>query len=95
MMGADLLVIKNQDQQEFIRRDLRQRREDSYWIGLHHDGDGWRWVDGEHYNSSLFKMTAESSEGCVLTKSGQYYQDSCHHTYGWICIKKTLKIDLS
>ncbi|XP_044155696.1 ring-infected erythrocyte surface antigen-like [Bufo gargarizans] len=61
-MGADLLVIKNQEQQEFIQRNLRQWIEDSYWIGLHHDGDGWRWVDGEHYNSGLMEEETEKKE---------------------------------
>ncbi|KAM3913341.1 killer cell lectin-like receptor subfamily B member 1B allele B [Leptodactylus fuscus] len=53
MMGADLVAIKDKEQEEVIQRSLRQWGEDSYWIGLHHDGDDWRWADGEPYNSSL------------------------------------------
>ncbi|XP_069834983.1 C-type lectin domain family 7 member A-like [Dendropsophus ebraccatus] len=41
MMGTDLLVIKDKEQQEFIQRSLSQRTDDLYWIGLHPDGDGW------------------------------------------------------
>ncbi|XP_073537728.1 killer cell lectin-like receptor subfamily B member 1C [Phyllobates terribilis] len=53
MMGADLLVIKDQEQQNFIQITLKKQEDDTYWIGLYHDGDVWRWVDGEHYSGSL------------------------------------------
>ncbi|XP_044153758.1 killer cell lectin-like receptor subfamily B member 1B allele B isoform X3 [Bufo gargarizans] len=91
-MGADLLVIKNQEQQEFIRRDLRQRGDDTYWIGLHHDGDGWRWVDGEHYNSGLIQIKTQSSERCVSMTKSDYYQENCRSTNRWICLKKAVRI---
>ncbi|XP_044153972.1 killer cell lectin-like receptor subfamily B member 1C isoform X2 [Bufo gargarizans] len=91
-MGADLLVIKNQEQQEFIQRHLRQRREDTYWIGLHHDGDGWRWVDGEHYNSSLIQIKTQPSGRCVLMTDSDYYQEDCRSTNRWICLKKAVRI---
>ncbi|XP_069612012.1 killer cell lectin-like receptor subfamily F member 2 [Ranitomeya imitator] len=94
-MGADLLVIKNQEEKGFIERTLQQRVNDTYWIGLHRDGDAWRWVDEEYYNSSLFKFKVQSPESCTLmTKSG-YYQDDCNRKYGTICLKNAAKIDLS
>ncbi|XP_073408849.1 uncharacterized protein [Dendrobates tinctorius] len=95
MMGADLLVIKNQEEKGFIERTLQQRVNDTYWIGLHRDGDVWRWVDEEYYNSSLFKFKVQSPERCTLmTKSG-YYQDDCNRKYGTLCLKKAARIDLS
>ncbi|XP_077113149.1 killer cell lectin-like receptor subfamily F member 2 [Ranitomeya variabilis] len=79
----------------FIERTLQQQVNDTYWIGLHRDGDVWRWVDEEYYNSSLFKFKVQSPERCTLmTKSG-YYQDDCNRKYGTICLKKAAKIDLS
>ncbi|XP_040291923.1 killer cell lectin-like receptor subfamily G member 1 isoform X3 [Bufo bufo] len=92
-MGADLLVIKNQDQQEFIERYFSLWwGENSYWIGLHRDGDGWRWVDGEHYNSGLIQIKTRPSGRCVsMTRSG-YYQEDCNTNYLWICLKKAVRI---
>ncbi|XP_075698464.1 killer cell lectin-like receptor subfamily B member 1B allele A [Rhinoderma darwinii] len=92
MMGADLLVIKDQEQQEFILRTIRQRGDDTYWIGLQRDGDGWRWVDGEHYNSSLFQIKTRSLGRCVSMSRSGYYQTSCNSTNRWICLKKAVKI---
>ncbi|XP_044155967.1 killer cell lectin-like receptor subfamily B member 1C [Bufo gargarizans] len=92
MMGADLLVIKNQEQKEFIQRDLRQRGEKTYWIGLYHDGDGWRWVDGEHHNSSLIQMQTQSSGRCLSMTRADYYQENCSSTNRWLCLKKAVRI---
>ncbi|XP_044155698.1 killer cell lectin-like receptor subfamily B member 1B allele B [Bufo gargarizans] len=90
-MGADLLVIKDQEQKEFIQINLRDWREEIYWIGLHHDGDGWRWVDGEHYNSSLIQIKTQSG-GCVSMTRSDYLQEDCRSTYRWICLKKAVRI---
>ncbi|XP_044153756.1 killer cell lectin-like receptor subfamily B member 1B allele B isoform X1 [Bufo gargarizans] len=91
-MGADLPVIKNQEQKEFIQRDLRQQGWDTYWIGLHRDGDGWRWVDGEHYNSGLIQIETQSSGRCVSVTRSDYYQEDCRSTNRWICLKKAVRI---
>ncbi|XP_069611136.1 CD209 antigen-like protein E [Ranitomeya imitator] len=92
MKGADLLVIKNQEQQEFVERTLKQKLTDVYWIGLYRDGDVWRWVDGEHYSGTLFQIKTQESGGCVsMTKSG-YYQISCSSKTRWTCLKKAVRI---
>ncbi|XP_073537419.1 killer cell lectin-like receptor subfamily B member 1C isoform X2 [Phyllobates terribilis] len=92
MMGADLLVIKDQEQQGFIQRTLKQKLTDVYWIGLHRDGDVWRWVDGEHYSGSLFQIKKQVSGDCVsLTKSG-YFLSSCSSKTRWTCQKKAVRI---
>ncbi|XP_069837884.1 C-type lectin domain family 7 member A-like [Dendropsophus ebraccatus] len=92
MMGSDLLVIKDKEQQEFIQRTLSQRTGDTYWIGLHPDGDGWRWVDGERYNSSLFQIKTQPSGRCVSMTRSYYYQSSCSSAYRWMCIRKAVRI---
>ncbi|XP_056388271.1 killer cell lectin-like receptor subfamily B member 1C [Hyla sarda] len=92
-MGADLLVIKDQEQQKFIRGiHSKQEGDDSYWIGLHHDGVGWRWVDGEQYNSSLFRIKEQSSGLCVLMTRSNYSQGHCMSAKGSICVKKSVRI---
>ncbi|XP_075208337.1 killer cell lectin-like receptor subfamily B member 1B allele B [Anomaloglossus baeobatrachus] len=91
-MGADLLVIKDREQQEFIQRSITQRGQDTSWIGLHRDGDVWRWVDGGQYNSSLFQIKTQESGGCIGMTGSRYYQDHCNSTRRWICVKKAVRI---
>ncbi|XP_077112076.1 killer cell lectin-like receptor subfamily B member 1B allele B [Ranitomeya variabilis] len=91
IMGADLLVIKSQEQQETMQRSIRQRG-GTYWIGLHWDGDVWRWVDGEHYSGSLFGITVQSQGRCILMTQSEYYQDNCNTARRWICVKKAVRI---
>ncbi|XP_075207696.1 C-type lectin domain family 2 member L-like [Anomaloglossus baeobatrachus] len=92
MMGADLLVIKNQEEKNFIKKTLEKQEDDKYWLGLQRDGDVWRWVDGEHYSGSLFQISGEPSGRCVLMTLSGYYNISCNSTYPWICIKKAVRI---
>ncbi|XP_073537410.1 killer cell lectin-like receptor subfamily B member 1C isoform X3 [Phyllobates terribilis] len=92
MMGADLLVIKNLDQKEIIQRSITQQVEKTYWIGLHRDGDVWRWVDGEHYSSSLFQIKIQGSGRCISMTGSGYYQGNCNSTNRWICVKKAMRI---
>ncbi|XP_073451378.1 killer cell lectin-like receptor subfamily G member 1 [Aquarana catesbeiana] len=39
--------------QKFINGSINQQTDGKFWIGLYRDGDGWRWVDGRLYNTSL------------------------------------------
>ncbi|XP_075071976.1 C-type lectin domain family 7 member A-like [Mixophyes fleayi] len=65
MMGAHLLVIEDREQEGFILSMLTQQAEVMFWIGLYHEGDGWRWVNGRHYNTSLFQLKVNSGN-CAL-----------------------------
>ncbi|XP_069610179.1 killer cell lectin-like receptor subfamily B member 1B allele B isoform X2 [Ranitomeya imitator] len=91
MMGADLVFIKSQEQQEIMQRSIRQRG-GTYWIGLYRDGDVWRWVDGEHYSGSLIGITVQSQGRCILMTQSEYYQDNCNTARRWICVKKAVRI---
>ncbi|XP_073537430.1 killer cell lectin-like receptor subfamily F member 2 [Phyllobates terribilis] len=93
MMGADLLVIKDKEQQEFINKiSITQYGDDTCWIGLHRDGDVWRWVDGEHYSGSLFEIKTQKSGGCISKTRSDYYQDDCSTTKRCIYVKKAVRI---
>ncbi|XP_075114178.1 uncharacterized protein LOC142183131 [Leptodactylus fuscus] len=92
MIGADLVTIKDKEQEEVIQRSIRQRGEVTYWIGLHYDGDDWRWADGEPYNSSLFQIRTRSLGHCVSMTKSDYYQNNCNSENRWICQKKAVKI---
>ncbi|XP_069834986.1 killer cell lectin-like receptor subfamily G member 1 isoform X1 [Dendropsophus ebraccatus] len=93
MMGSDLLVIKDKEQQEFIQRMLSKHGGgELHWIGLHPDGDGWRWVDGEQYNSSLFSITELSPGRCGSVKTSDYYGSHCNSTRRWMCLRKAVRM---
>ncbi|XP_073451217.1 killer cell lectin-like receptor subfamily B member 1B allele B [Aquarana catesbeiana] len=98
-MGADLLVIEDREQQEFIHRSINQQTNEfdfdelEFWIGLYRDGDGWRWVDGRLYNISQFRISEEYSGDCVWWgANSEYNRDRCQSPHNWICQKRVLKI---
>ncbi|XP_073537727.1 C-type lectin domain family 2 member B-like [Phyllobates terribilis] len=91
MMGADLLAIKDLEQQNFMASTLKKWSEDLYWIGLHRDGDVWRWVDGEHYTGSFFPIKTDAG-GCVSMSKSGYFQSSCNSKFRFICVKKSVRI---
>ncbi|XP_077311752.1 killer cell lectin-like receptor subfamily B member 1B allele C [Lithobates pipiens] len=92
-MGADLLVIEDREQQEFINRSIIQQRDGKFWMGLYRDGDGWRWVDGHLYNPGLLQISEEYSGDCVWMEADSgYNRDHCLSNHNWICQKRSLKI---
>ncbi|XP_077311765.1 natural killer cells antigen CD94-like [Lithobates pipiens] len=91
-VGADLLVIEDPEQRDFISRSSKGPSYQLFWIGLYGDGDGWRWVDGQHYNTSLFNLSGSSGD-CVWLEAGSgYNKDDCQTKHNWICQKRALKI---
>ncbi|XP_056388272.1 killer cell lectin-like receptor subfamily B member 1B allele B [Hyla sarda] len=91
-MRADLLVIKDQEQQEFIESSLRERAGDLYWIGLHLNEEHWIWVDGEQYDSNVFQIRKQSPGLCILMARSGYYQSNCMSARRSICVKKAVRI---
>ncbi|XP_077310044.1 killer cell lectin-like receptor subfamily F member 2 [Lithobates pipiens] len=95
-LGADLLVIKDRGQEEFIKRFSRLQAGqamDMFWIGLYRDGDGWRWVDGHLYNTGLFQILGDTSGDCIqMHATVGYYSDDCQSKQNWICQRRALKI---
>ncbi|XP_014442582.1 C-type lectin domain family 4 member A-like isoform X2 [Tupaia chinensis] len=79
-MGAHLLVINSQEEQEFITKDLRKNF--AYYMGLS-DPEGqrhWQWVDQTPYNKNVtFWHPGEPSdtvERCVIINFSR-------KTWGW------------
>ncbi|XP_075071239.1 killer cell lectin-like receptor subfamily B member 1B allele C [Mixophyes fleayi] len=91
MMGAHLLVIEDQEPQVFIHQILTEETDDMFWIGLYHEGDGWRWVNGSHYNTSLFQLEVNSGN-CALMNKHSYRTNICNSRYRFICQKTSVKI---
>ncbi|XP_052577258.1 C-type lectin domain family 4 member A-like [Peromyscus californicus insignis] len=78
-MGAHLMVIHSQEEQDFITKILNP--EAAYYIGLSDSGHRqWRWVDQTPYNeSATFWRSGEPSsnnEQCVIINHP-------HSSWGW------------
>uniref|UniRef100_A0A3B5L568 C-type lectin domain-containing protein n=1 Tax=Xiphophorus couchianus TaxID=32473 RepID=A0A3B5L568_9TELE len=44
LKSADLIVINNQQEQEFIYYNINTNTD--YWLGLRNNGSNWVWIDG-------------------------------------------------
>ncbi|XP_062891694.1 C-type lectin domain family 10 member A-like isoform X1 [Mobula hypostoma] len=94
-VDAHLVVINNEEEQEFLRRTLQMR----YWIGLSDtasEGD-WRWVDGTDYSSSLTYWSegepndGDHGEDCAeIFDNGKWNDLPCSNIQHWICEKSAL-----
>ncbi|XP_075071242.1 killer cell lectin-like receptor subfamily B member 1B allele B isoform X3 [Mixophyes fleayi] len=91
MMGAHLLVIEDQEPQVFKHQILTQQTDDMFWIGLYRAGDGWRWVNSRHYDTSLFQLEVNSGNCALMNKHG-YYTGTCNSKNRFICQRKAVKI---
>ncbi|XP_053533314.1 CD209 antigen-like protein E [Ictalurus punctatus] len=92
--GADLVIINNTEEQEFISKILSRTKA---WIGLS-DGDRegeWKWVDGTPLNTGFWRKgepDGAARENCVIihdhTDPVSYWADyPCSHQFIWICGK--------
>ncbi|XP_036038271.1 C-type lectin domain family 4 member A-like [Onychomys torridus] len=96
-MGAHLMVIHSQEEQDFITKFLNPKA--AYYIGLSDPGHRqWRWVDQTPYNeNSTFWHTSEPSsdhEQCVIVSprdSGWGWNDSpCSDKQKSVCQMKKI-----
>ncbi|XP_053474751.1 LOW QUALITY PROTEIN: CD209 antigen-like [Ictalurus furcatus] len=97
--GADLVIINNKEEQEFISKILSRRNS---WIGLS-DGDRegeWKWVDGTLLNTGFWGKgepdSAVGDEDCVVihdhTDPVWNWSDyPCHYQIIWICEKTVVE----
>ncbi|XP_058240043.1 CD209 antigen-like protein E [Hemibagrus wyckioides] len=94
--GADLVIINNKEEQEFISKLLGTRKA---WIGLN-DRDKeevWKWVDNKPLSTGYWGRGESNSkvgdEDCVLTGDRSdpvwnWADYPCDDKFIWICEKK-------
>lgn len=87
--GADLIVINNKGEQEFMRKFHR-----FMWIGLRNTTGTWIWVDGRPLTTSYWatnKPDMDEKKTCVEThffESENTWNDlQCQDVNDWICEK--------
>ncbi|KAK3507420.1 hypothetical protein QTP70_020384 [Hemibagrus guttatus] len=89
--GADLLIINNTEEQEFIGKQLGNFEA---WIGLSDEVKEreWKWVDGTTLNTS-FSYWAEGEpnnvgeEDCAVISGSICNDRKCSDKLPWICEK--------
>ncbi|XP_076874429.1 uncharacterized protein LOC143524897 isoform X2 [Brachyhypopomus gauderio] len=94
--GADLVIINNREEQEFIVKMLGSN---TAWIGLTDtEKEGvWKWVDGTELTTAYWNKNEpnnmHNNENCVLTGSSDkkgWNDIPCNIEIMWICEKNTL-----
>ncbi|XP_042349929.1 C-type lectin domain family 4 member M-like isoform X2 [Plectropomus leopardus] len=94
--GADLVVIDNREEQEFINGVLKS--DENAWIGLTDslEEGTWTWVDGTPVTTTYWQPGQPNSfngnQDCgeIVQKSagvGQWNDDGCFSNQKWICEK--------
>nr|XP_005155331.2 C-type lectin domain family 4 member K-like [Danio rerio] len=99
--GADLIIINNQQEQDFV---MRKSNVAAVWIGLNDiivEGT-WRWVDGSAMKNDLSfwasgsnEPNGDTNENCVVSAdkvtewpyTSGWSDVSCERTFQWICEK--------
>ncbi|XP_053533495.1 CD209 antigen-like protein E [Ictalurus punctatus] len=91
--GADLVIIKSKEEQEFIGKQLGSSRA---WIGLSDravEGD-WIWVDGTPLTTAFWDEGEPNNEGeedCaeIFSLNGTFWNDQkCSNNKHWICERR-------
>ncbi|XP_048011580.1 hepatic lectin-like [Megalobrama amblycephala] len=88
--GADLIIINNRAEQEFVSFD-------GFWIGLtDSDVEGrWKWVDGTNMTSGFWATAqpdnSNDDEDCAYAFSSGWNDYPCKRAIRWICEKTIFK----
>ncbi|KAG8535797.1 hypothetical protein GDO81_027758 [Engystomops pustulosus] len=96
--GAHLVVINNQEEQDFLKRTVEMPS----WIGLSdRDMEGqWKWVDGTPYDLTpklWFQKQPDNlgNEDCaVLLPGSMWNDDKCRKLYSSVCEYKAGELHL-
>ncbi|KAM4889359.1 CD209 antigen-like protein C [Thomomys bottae] len=95
-MGAQLVIIENVEEQNFIRFTLPKKRQ--AWIGISdlQQENRWQWVNGEellHRFRSFWnegEPNNQEDEDCAEFKEGGWNDAKCAFKKFWICKKSAL-----
>ncbi|XP_070597166.1 hepatic lectin-like [Erythrolamprus reginae] len=92
-MKSELIVITNQEEQNFVQDQVRG---DRFWIGLsdHNDEGQWRWIDSTDFRTS-YKNWLEgepndnsNNEDCgELYTAGKWNDVACNAKKFYVCKK--------
>ncbi|XP_065146832.1 C-type lectin domain family 2 member B-like [Paramisgurnus dabryanus] len=86
--GADLVIINNKEEQEFLLKATAGQ----YWIGLSKELEVWKWVDDTKLALSFWiNRHPRHSETCAATSSSGWVSYSCDRNQRWICEKRILQ----
>ncbi|XP_073672070.1 uncharacterized protein [Paramisgurnus dabryanus] len=87
--GADLIIINNKDEQDFIKKAGMQ----NIWIGLSDsEVEGrWKWVDNSTLTSGFWAPGEPNNykgrrENCAESYPSVWNDNSCHTTLKWISL---------
>ncbi|XP_048012922.1 CD209 antigen-like protein C [Megalobrama amblycephala] len=95
--GADLIIINNREEQEFVKKISGGTR---VWIGLTDSDveDRWKWVNGSALTSGFWatgQPNGSKKENCALFYSSGCHDYPCNDAFKWICEKNILKMSNS
>ncbi|XP_038946013.1 CD209 antigen-like protein C [Rattus norvegicus] len=92
-MGAQLVVIKSNDEQSFLQRTCKKKR--NTWMGLsdRKEEGQWLWVDGSPllFNFRNYWSAGEpnnqDNEDCAVFSDSGWNDITCSHEAFWVCKK--------
>ncbi|KAM6326043.1 killer cell lectin-like receptor subfamily B member 1B allele B isoform 3-T3 [Alca torda] len=89
--GAELLMLGDQDELDFLNKSL-QKRTSYFWIGLS-AGKGWTWLNGSRLDLSRFRLSPLAEGGsCGVIKEGRISSEGCGSALPWICQKEATQL---
>ncbi|KAM6326051.1 killer cell lectin-like receptor subfamily B member 1C isoform 2-T2 [Alca torda] len=89
--GAELLMLGDQDELDFLNKSL-QKPTRYFWIGLF-AGKGWTWLNGSRLDPSRFRLSPLAEGGsCGVIKEGRISSEGCASALPWICQKEATQL---
>ncbi|XP_055065203.2 C-type lectin domain family 4 member M-like [Misgurnus anguillicaudatus] len=91
--GANLVIINNKEEQEFLQKAITSYYNYNYWIGLSKNGGVWKWVDDTTLTlrSWMNEYLRPYKYSCAVTSSSGWAYKSCDLKNRWICEKRILQ----
>lgn len=88
LQNADLMVIRNKQEQDWINIQTEEYKSDGWWIGLTYKS-GWKWVQYGADNT-LIKWRNEpdnydEQDCCAINSFGSFSDEFCKSKLGFIC----------